>query len=279
MKTCSKCGVTKEDKEFRRRDGNICKPCERAYDKEHRKILASMYDPDEIKICTECGFTGKASEFVKCRKVCKQCSSKRNKEYYNLNSEHIKESTRNYQKNNVDKYNEAKRAWYKRNIEKRRAIYKKWLEKNADAEKERLRKHHLANADAIRLRTREWKKRNPERRKEQLRKQRCARRGLGHNPLNKHFKGSDEHHLRYSNSQEDKDNDMTIYVPKELHRSIYHNGNTGQGMREINILLLEWYFANTPEENRNKKAVDLYLKYCMLPDPVWTSEQNAPKCT
>ena len=279
MKTCIKCGHSKDDDEFRKKAGNICKSCERVYEKEHRKILKSMYDPDEIKVCTMCGYTGKALEFVKCRNVCKQCTAKKSKDYYQSNIQHIRERVENYRKNNLDKANESRRNWVKRNPEKRKAILQKWNENNSDANKERLRKHHLANAEAIRLRTNEWKKQNPERRKEQLRKQRCARRGLGHNPLNSYFKGADEHHLRYGNSQEDKDNNMTIYVPRELHKSIYHNGNTGQGMREINILLLEWYFANTPKENQNKKAVDLYLKYCVMPEPVWTSEASAPKYT
>jgi hypothetical protein len=40
-------------------------------------------------------------------------------------------------------------------------------------------------------------------------------------------------------------------------------------MREINMLLLKWYLDNTPEEERNPKAVKLYLNYCMLPEPMW----------
>ncbi len=279
MKTCSKCGVSKDGVEFRRKDGNICRLCEKAYSKEHHKKVIEKYDPDEIKVCTECGFTGKASEFVKGRKVCRQCKSNRDKNYYKVNTDHIKRATSIYQKTHRDRMNEAHKRWVIQNPEKYMAILKRGSEKNGVANKERLRKRHIENAEAIRLRTREWKKQNPVKRKEQLRKQRCARRGLGHNPLNKHFKGADEHHLRYSNSQEDKDNDMTIYVPGELHRSIYHNGNTGQGMKEINCVILEWYLKNTPPENQNKKAVELYLKYCMLPEPIWTSEENAPKFT
>jgi len=274
MKTCSKCGESKDGSEFRRRDGNICRPCERVYSKEHYKDVIAKYDPDEIKVCAECGFTGTASEFVKCRKVCKRCKANKCKEYYKLNDEHIKERVENHRKNNLDKANETRRNWYKRNPEKHKAIIQRRREKFGDVDKERHRNYYTDHAEAMRLKTIEWKKQNPVKRKEQLRRQRHARRGLGHEPLNTHFKGADEHHLRYSNSQEDKDNDMTIYVPRDLHHSIYHNGNTGQGMRQINILLLEWYFANTPVENRNKKAVDLYLKYCMLPDPCWGNEQT-----
>lgn len=274
MKTCSKCGASKDEEEFRRTDGNVCKVCEKEYSKEHHKILVSMYDPDDVRVCTECGFTGKASEFVKCKNLCKRCKSRRDKEYYNTNAEHIKKSTSAYQKTHRCIMNEAHKQWAIRNPEKYMAILQRGREKRGDAKKERLRQYHIDHAEEIRSRVQEWKKQNPGRRKEQLRRQRNARRGLGHNPLNMHFKGADEHHLRYSNSQEDKDNDMTIYAPRELHRSIPHNGNTGKGMREINCLILEWYLNNTPPEEQNKKAVDLYLKYCMLPSPTWISEQT-----
>jgi hypothetical protein len=98
------------------------------------------------------------------------------------------------------------------------------------------------------------------------------RRNLGHAPINERFEGCDEHHLRYSKSNKSQDNNLTLYVPRKLHQSIAHNGNTGKNMRKVNMLLLEWYFENTSAENRNPKAVKLYLNYCMLPEPQWSPE-------
>lgn len=97
---------------------------------------------------------------------------------------------------------------------------------------------------------------------------------LGYEPINKWFKGSDCHHLRYSKTYKEQDNSLVIYTPRKLHRSIWHNGNTGQGMKAINMLLLEWYFENTPDEERNPKAVKLYWNYCTLPEPEWSSNTS-----
>lgn len=51
------------------------------------------------------------------------------------------------------------------------------------------------------------------------------RRLLGFIPLNEYFNGSEAHHL---------DKAYVIYIDKEVHRSIYHCLETGQGMEEIN---------------------------------------------
>lgn len=247
---------------------------------------------------------------------CKTCQKKfrinnkgkiaeQNKKYREQNKEKIREQKKEYYYNNPELMKEqrhlnylrhkesilkATTKWQKENRDKRKIICKRWDEKNKDVRKEKAAKYREENkeklnkihakyrkekSDIIKINKRKY--RDTEKGRNQTLKDRDARRGLGHNPLNARFKGAEEHHLRYSNSSEDKDNDMTIYVPKDLHHSIPHNGNTGKGMREINILLLEWYFSNTPVESRNKKAVDLYLKYCMMPEPVWISEQNAPE--
>lgn len=54
---------------------------------------------------------------------------------------------------------------------------------------------------------------------------------LGFEPLNSWFPGSEGHHV---------DMVRVIYIPKKLHRSIYHNLNTGKGMEEINKLAFEF---------------------------------------
>ena len=51
------------------------------------------------------------------------------------------------------------------------------------------------------------------------------RRILGFIQLNKHFEGSEAHHI---------DTEHVIYIPKCTHQSIRHNLQTGEGMEEIN---------------------------------------------
>ena len=60
------------------------------------------------------------------------------------------------------------------------------------------------------------------------------RRGFGFIPLNEKFPRSAAHHL---------DKELVLYIPKELHNSVYHNMHTGQGMEEINNLACEYVYG------------------------------------
>jgi len=58
-------------------------------------------------------------------------------------------------------------------------------------------------------------------------------RGLGFISLNEcKIDGWEGHHLN---------KDYVIYIPKELHHSIYHNIWTNQNMDDINFIVLQWY--------------------------------------
>ena len=60
------------------------------------------------------------------------------------------------------------------------------------------------------------------------------RRGFGFIPLNDKFPGTEAHHL---------DKELVLYIPKELHQSVWHNMFTGQGMEEINNLACEYVYG------------------------------------
>ena len=49
--------------------------------------------------------------------------------------------------------------------------------------------------------------------------------------LNSRFIGSEGHHLN---------KDTVIFIPKELHKHIWHNFKSGQGMEEMNVLALQF---------------------------------------
>ena len=58
----------------------------------------------------------------------------------------------------------------------------------------------------------------------------CAkRRALGFVPLNKPFDGADAHHVS---------KEYVVYVPHDLHKSIWHNVWTCKNMEQINLLAL-----------------------------------------
>jgi predicted DNA-binding protein YlxM (UPF0122 family) len=58
----------------------------------------------------------------------------------------------------------------------------------------------------------------------------CKRRQLGFKPLNQPFENCEGHHLQ--------DRETVIYIPKELHRRIYHNNWKSINMNTIDALAL-----------------------------------------
>ena len=84
-----------------------------------------------------------------------------------------------------------------------------------------------------------WNKNHPKKHKEIERmgnkKQKAKRKNLGFNPINNYFKNSNAHHIN--------ENDV-IYIPEDLHKSIWHNVFTGKGIVEINSLAFTWLESN-----------------------------------
>lgn len=59
----------------------------------------------------------------------------------------------------------------------------------------------------------------------------AKRRSLGFIPLNEWFPGCEGHHMNKW---------YVYYIPYWLHRSVWHNQWTGQGMKEINAKVIYW---------------------------------------
>lgn len=66
----------------------------------------------------------------------------------------------------------------------------------------------------------------------------AKRRALGFVPLNKPFVACEGHHV---------DNEQVIYMPKELHRSIYHRQTDGRGMGQMNAIAYNFLFKQEVE--------------------------------
>lgn len=290
MKKCSKCGVEKDESEFskdkKRKDGLCCqcKKCQSVYTKKWHENKKKLYDPTEIRTCIKCGFCGEAELFKKNGNVCKKCANEYDKKYREKHPEIIKE----WRANNSEREKKTSKIWYENHRTQEIKRMKKWRELNPEKSKEYYALRRYNHADDDLKRYKRYREEHPDKDKEWLKtpngkesrtRTRSKRRNLGHAPINKWFKGSEAHHLRYSKNIEEQDNDITLYVPRKLHQSIHHNGNTGKNMKEINIACLEWYIENTPEEERNPKAVNMYVNYCMLPEPEWTSNPNTISST
>lgn len=176
------------------------------------------YDPDDIKICSKCGFKGKATEFRKGRNVCKKCKSEYDKKYleenrnaitqyrvknYTEHREEFIEFQRNYRKNNKEIIAFRFKIKYEANPLHKLDINRKY----ASSPKGKIAKKKKFN----------------------------IRRKLGYTPINSNFKSSHFHHMYLGG-----DKAIGIHIPEEIHKSRSHNGKTGEGMREINKAALLW---------------------------------------
>jgi len=61
----------------------------------------------------------------------------------------------------------------------------------------------------------------------------AKRRSLGFNALNVPFEGCEGHHVNKRD---------VVYIPKVVHRSIYHNVSTGKNMDQINVLAYQYLY-------------------------------------
>lgn len=64
-----------------------------------------------------------------------------------------------------------------------------------------------------------------------MKKQSFKRRKLDFVPLNESFDECESHHI---------DKIHVIHIPKEMHKSVWHNIWTGQGMYEINVMAFDY---------------------------------------
>lgn len=150
------------------------------------------------------------------------------------------------EKENEKKKQDNKRwgkAWAEAHPEKIKAAQDRYYEANREEVKRRAkvwRKEHHERAVAS---TRSWEKAHPERAKATRKRiKNRHQRELGFIPLNAPFNGSDAHHI---------DRDHVVYIPKELHDTIPHCVKTGRNMKEMNMLVLD-YFKRKEEANLNE---------------------------
>jgi hypothetical protein len=166
-------------------------------------------------------------------------------------------------KGNKNKYKENHAKWRQENkqriSEKSNEYYLKnkdlLMQRYYDNKEEILKKrakHYVENKERLLAKHREYYRQNEDAIKEQIhtysasprgrevdRLKRFRRKDFGMKPIDKPFDGSAFHHMHLEiNGQIDKA--IGIYIPYDLHVSIFHNNYTGQGMREINKAALLW---------------------------------------
>jgi|GEM_PF-2802979 len=81
-------------------------------------------------------------------------------------------------------------------------------------------------------RVRTWIEKTPSKYKQiQLRHMHKRTRNLGFTPLNYPALDCEAHHL---------DKELVLYIPRDLHKSKYHNVFTGKGMLKMNGAAIDW---------------------------------------
>lgn len=75
----------------------------------------------------------------------------------------------------------------------------------------------------------------------------AKRRSFSFTPLNARFEGSEGHRV---------DNEQVIFMPKVLHRSIYHRQTDGLGMAKINVIAYGFLFRQEADADMARRAYE-----------------------
>ena len=257
VKVCRVCSKEGEDSLFLK-TVNLCKECNRRYMQEYRKKnpdhVNLIQDPNLVKMCSKCGFEGKSILFRKGRNVCLSCVGRANRKWRSANTE---------------QQAEYKRKSYVENREKLLEYASNYRLENAEAISVKDKLRYEAKKPEVLARNSRYRQTSAGR-EACKKKQSKRKRELGHEPINAYFPGSDAHHLKYTNDPDIENNNVTLYVPSDLHRSVAHNGKTGKNMKAINMVCLEWYIKETSKSECSSEAIQLYKNYCTLPEPEWS---------
>ena len=177
-----------------------------------------------------------------------------NKQYRIDNRERRREYNKKWRKDNPEKVEESNYLRCKKNPERIKEIEKRYRENNRDRIRERDKLYCKNNPEKMKEKRRKykethkynpgyfriWRKNTPDYNKQwnqtlkgrlSNRKNISKRRHLGFVPLNKPLKGYEGHHISEN---------FVIFIPKELHKSIWHNIWTWKGMRKMNKLAIEY---------------------------------------
>lgn len=107
--------------------------------------------------------------------------------------------------------------------EQKASYVKEWRKKHPERAKEwdRKNKEYILN----------WRAKHPEMVRATQARIRNRRRKLGFVPLNMPFEGCEKHHIDFQH---------VVFIPRELHESVYHVLDTGFNMGIINGKVFEW---------------------------------------
>lgn len=174
----------------------------------------------KTKICTKCKVEKSFDEFNN-RKAskdgktptCKLCITKYHKQYCIDNKDAIATKKKIYANNNKEVISKRASKYYYNNIEHVNMLHAEWCENNKD----KIKIHnHTASA-----KRKSW---------------------LPPLLINDWFENSELHHLHLIDTETGEiDRRVSIFIPREIHRAVWHSNKIQSTMDEINKLAMEWY--------------------------------------
>jgi len=203
----------------------------------------------KLKICKVCGekfiSTGNSQKYCSNCKV--EGERQRKKQYYQNNKERMSAQHKEYYQINKEEINIRHKQWFQEYPEYQKECVARWRKNNLERTKELgrmsdkkryLEKHKynkqwfLNHSEKMREYHKQWKEKNWEKYLESERKTYNKRsRNFDFIPLNEYFEGAEAHHI---------DRVYIIYIPKELHKSIYHSVLKDINMDTINALAFNY---------------------------------------
>jgi hypothetical protein len=151
------------------------------------------------------------------------------KQYYQKNKDKVLNRTKQYYLNHKKYYTEYKKQWEQDNKEHRDEYLKQWREDNLEHTAKYHKQLYIDNKEYLNEQHREYDKTDAG--KIASKRHNHKHRELGFFPLNKYFERSEAHHISEN---------FVIYIPKKIHRSIWHNIWSWQGMEQINQLAINY---------------------------------------
>lgn len=178
-----------------------------------------------MKVCKKCGRELDTSDFNKCKRAKDSLQSK------------CRSCERSYKQINKDKIIKRNTEYYLEHKDEMDAKSRKYRDEHTEELIEYEAAKYIRNRSKIKIRVASYRQTSKGREVKKLSDQR--RRSYGYEPLNEYFKGSEFHHVHLNDNHA-----IGIYIPSELHKSVWHSSKTGKGMEEINKLAIDWYVAN-----------------------------------
>lgn len=149
MKTCTKCGLEKDESEFRKQRRQ-CRDCIKIKSKEYNK----RYWKENKKFLTE--------KSKKYHKENKEKLGDRYKEYREKNKKLLNENRRKKRQENLEYYREKDRRYYENNKEIKKHRSKDYRERNKEYYREHNKSYHKENAEKIKEQNKEYYEKNKE---------------------------------------------------------------------------------------------------------------------